>query len=529
MRSRLLNFRLWLEKNDLAPKGKLAFLSWYLLGLDVLLLAVEKIVGLFRPSYSEYLSGWLGFLSAVVVVLGCVLAARWISSRLLWRLRNRLIVTYIFIGVIPLILFALLTGLAFYLFAGQFAAYILSSRLESELRSLTTSNQMIADEISSDLQAGRAVNSLKDAGSFQRNFFTYAWLDGRLVLDSSASDNSVNGAALTFPAYAQSNFAQVVQDNDKFFLRSVAVSSAEGRKLTVVTNRPFDRSLLAQLGSDLGEITLFRSAKELVPLYNVGSIPQKRRAPDVTVSFGTYISAVNWLTGKTTNPVPVHGDTRFSTLYDHAFSSIGDLGPTIEFLLGDLLIALALFEAAAWYIGTRLTRSVTGAVAQLYGATTHVNRGDFSHRIPINSKDQIAALASSFNLMTESIEKLVLEQKEKQRLENEITIAQEVQSQLFPRRIAQLPSLEVHGFCRPARSVSGDYYDFLPLGSEKLILAVGDVSGKGISAALLMATIHSAVRAYSVEGIPALRQVQAVVSGPTLVKQYASLIPAPHA
>src|SRR5947207_5639457 len=101
--------------------------------------------------------------------------------------------------------------------------------------------------------------------------------------------------------------------------------------------------------------------------------------------------------------------------------------------------------------------------------------------------------------MTESIEKLILEQKEKQRLQNEITIAQEVQAQLFPRHITQLPTLEVHGFCRPARSVSGDYYDFVPLPPERLMLAVGDVSGKGISAALLMATIHSAVRAYTQE------------------------------
>ena len=147
---------------------------------------------------------------------------------------------------------------------------------------------------------------------------------------------------------------------------------------------------------------------------------------------------------------------------------------------------------------------------ELYLATTHVNRGDFSHRIPVTSTDQLAALANSFNSMTESIQKLIVEQKEKQRLENEITIAQEVQAQLFPRHITQLPSLEVHGFCRPARSVSGDYYDFLSLGPERLLLAVGDVSGKGISAALLMATIHSAVRAYSVEGVPALRQVQAV-------------------
>jgi sigma-B regulation protein RsbU (phosphoserine phosphatase) len=92
-----------------------------------------------------------------------------------------------------------------------------------------------------------------------------------------------------------------------------------------------------------------------------------------------------------------------------------------------------------------------------------------------------------------------------------------------------LPSLEVFGFCRPARSVSGDYYDFLTIGPEKLILAVGDVSGKGISAALLMATIHSAVRAYSIEGIPILRQAQAVAAGASLAEKYEPVTPGAEA
>jgi sigma-B regulation protein RsbU (phosphoserine phosphatase) len=109
--------------------------------------------------------------------------------------------------------------------------------------------------------------------------------------------------------------------------------------------------------------------------------------------------------------------------------------------------------------------------------------------------------------MTTSIENLVREQKEKQRLEGELAIAQEVQAQLYPKLITQLETLEVHGFCRPARTVSGDYYDFLALNSDRLMLAVGDISGKGISAALLMATIHSAVRAYSIEDVPALREL----------------------
>ena len=70
--------------------------------------------------------------------------------------------------------------------------------------------------------------------------------------------------------------------------------------------------------------------------------------------------------------------------------------------------------------------------------------------------------------------------------------------------MSDLESLEVHGVCRPARTVSGDYYDFLPYGLDRLGIAVGDISGKGISAALLMATIHSAVRAYEIGRMPAM-------------------------
>ena len=173
-------------------------------------------------------------------------------------------------------------------------------------------------------------------------------------------------------------------------------------------------------------------------------------------------------------------------------------------------IIFGIIELIALIISYHLTRTVTGAVAQLYEGTQLVNRGDFSHRIPVRSDDQVATLATSFNSMTASLEKLIEEQKQKQRLENELAIAQEVQAQLFPQDSVQLPSLEVHGFFRPARTVSGDYYDFLTLDSDRLILAVGDISGKGISAALLMATIHSAVRALSMQDVPVLREPAAV-------------------
>jgi sigma-B regulation protein RsbU (phosphoserine phosphatase) len=96
--------------------------------------------------------------------------------------------------------------------------------------------------------------------------------------------------------------------------------------------------------------------------------------------------------------------------------------------------------------------------------------------------------------MTDRIQDLIVEVKEKERLENELAIARDVQSQLFPKEVPHLKTLELWGGCQPARTVSGDYYDFVSLGSNRAALAIGDISGKGISAALLMAHIQSALR-----------------------------------
>jgi sigma-B regulation protein RsbU (phosphoserine phosphatase) len=114
----------------------------------------------------------------------------------------------------------------------------------------------------------------------------------------------------------------------------------------------------------------------------------------------------------------------------------------------------------------------------------------------------MAALEQSFNSVIDSLAKLIAAQKDKQRLESKLAIAYEVQDLLFPHKFTGLTSLEVYGVCHPARSVSGDYYDFIPLGTDRMVLAVGDISGKGISAALLMATLHAFVRAYSLVYCP---------------------------
>jgi len=105
-------------------------------------------------------------------------------------------------------------------------------------------------------------------------------------------------------------------------------------------------------------------------------------------------------------------------------------------------------------------------------------------------------------------------------LEGELEIAREVQSQLFPQSVPEVPGLELYGACKPARTVSGDYYDFLRLGENRIGLVVGDISGKGISAALLMASIQSALHAqFYDEHEPGLLSEEALKSSAGVVSR----------
>jgi len=522
------------------PSSRVALIAWYLLGLDLLLFLLQRVFGFFHLAYGDSLGGWVSFLSFLVIVLFSILAFRWIRAKALWRLRNRLIVTYVFIGFIPLVLLVALALGSFYLFAGQFATFIVTTGLNSELSSLSAANSTIARHLSSQIQREPAawvasLETLHQTDKHWANRQICVWLNQKIVLNSSPTEVE----APISPSYLKTPFRGVVRDHDKLFLRVLETVPLKEGNLTVISSEPVDQ-LLQTLAANLGEITLYEGLtlhkvdrsepgpargtqvlagdnKKVVLdtskaklTFNSGTIPPPTRALDRGVLFVTSVSVMDWDDGETANPIGITVQTRISKLYERLFSAQGDFAPTVEFFLLFAVIFFAIIELLAIWIGTQLTRTVTGAVAQLYEGTQHVNRGDFSHRIPVKSNDQVATLANSFNSMTASLEKLIEEQKDKQRLENELVIAQEVQAQLFPQESVQLATLEVHGFFRPARTVSGDYYDFLTLDSDRLILAVGDVSGKGISAALLMATIHAAVRALSLQDVPVLREPAAV-------------------
>ena len=548
-----------LERLGLWPHSRVAWGAWYTLGLALALFLLQKLVVAFKVSSGETLGGWVSFLSFISILFFAILAFRFLKAKILWRLRNRLIVTYIFIGVVPTLLLIGMTFVTLYLLAGQFANFVVISEIHLQMEHVESVNSAIANELVVRLGRGETptvalLESLRKTDVIWKHRDVCAWYGTKPL---PVCGDPKGGTPFSQPSFVKGTLNEIVRDGGNLFLRAATVLPVRGDQLTVVSSEALDEPLMQEIAKDLGEITLYSGGFQLQSgrsssegdnppassdtnkaaglqvsvrdnkggsdleaagapraMFTAGAVPNAANMLDHPITFGTPLPVLDWKSGTREQDSPgVRVQTRPSVLYNRLFAALGNFAKGVEAILLIIAIVLAIIELLALVIGTSLTRSITGAVAQLYKATQHIDRGDFSHRIPVKSTDQLAQLALSFNTMTASIEKLIIEQKEKQRMENELVIAQEVQAQLFPREIAQLNSLEVHGFCRPARTVSGDYYDFLTLSAEKMILAAGDVSGKGISAALLMATIHSAVRAYSIEGIPILRAPVAVGAG----------------
>ena len=157
--------------------------------------------------------------------------------------------------------------------------------------------------------------------------------------------------------------------------------------------------------------------------------------------------------------------------------------------LGLGVIALAVIGIVP--ISHRMTqhlRTLTGGVRQLAG-------GDFSTRVPVRSADEFGTLAASFNQMAADLERhqaLVIEQE---RLRGELALSRQIQTDMLPRGPLLNTIAEVAGVSVPAREVGGDFFNYFDLSDGRLALLVGDVSGKGVSAALLMANAQATLRA----------------------------------
>ncbi len=486
------------------PTTRLGWFTLYMGGTGLLLVLLEVLLlRLGAAGAADTLDPWVRFLAFVFFIFFVFLTLRWFRNYAMWWLRNRLIVTYLFIGGVPIILLLLMVFLSAYFLASQFAAFLTVSGLQPPLQRLLAANAAITSQIQD-----QPLDHLT-AGKFK---YDDPGMPGLKVTIMPESER---------PSWLKDGFHGVVRDDANLYLRAVKFAGSGNKKFSVVAGVPLDKHYLGEMAADLGSVTVYENRGNAsfdsdaengivvpggkVPSISTGTLPPAGQWWDYGLGYYALIQATDWKTGETRNADFLVGTVRLSTLYSRLPISVSRQTALVGVGLAVLAVLFGLIVLIALFIGFRLTRTITLSVANMYEGTQHINRGDFRHRIPVRQRDQLGELQVAFNSMTESVEKLIAEQKEKERLQSELAIAQEVQAQLFPTALSSTETLELFGICRPARIVSGDYYDFLSYGQEQIGVAVGDISGKGISAALLMASIHSAVRAYEHEQLVAVK------------------------
>ena len=454
------------------------------------------------------------FLAIVFGIWMCVRWLRFLTRKAIWRLRNRLLVTYLFIAVVPLSLIATLAALGVYAAASQLAVHLMGSELDRRIDMLTATAERLA--ILKPDQRRYAVEHMLDMMYKER----FQGLQV-IVREGGTVVKYPEDESITPPPAGWKDVAGVLDHNGKFY--GWAHRLTDSGDITVCA--PFSRQYLASLLPDLGIADIFlvpdgdsptpsrndRRAFRLLGTFQgkdpgggekFGELKPAAYRFDLPVDWFSFVPLYRWEqpgAGTATSAgerALLQVRSRPSMIFDVLFSrqSSDELRAILPSILLGIALLFLLVELVALVIGVSMTRTITNAVHKLYEGTQRVMQGDFTHRIEVRGKDQLADLGFSFNRMTENVEQLLAISKEKERLQAELEIAREVQNQLYPKGWPDVPRLKVRALCQPARMVSGDYYDYDMLGDSLLAIALGDVAGKGISAALLMATLQSSVR-----------------------------------
>ncbi|MES0488777.1 MAG: SpoIIE family protein phosphatase [Leptospirales bacterium] len=169
---------------------------------------------------------------------------------------------------------------------------------------------------------------------------------------------------------------------------------------------------------------------------------------------------------------------------------------TIRRNVQGLIIASVLFWIVGG-LGTYLLSSfIVKPLASLLIGAKKVGEGDLDYKVPVTSEDELGMLAKQFNSMTDGL-KVAQQAKEEQLVfDEQIRQAKEIQEGMNPLHLFDNDFFQVKGFTRAAKGVGGDYFDFQELPDGRLALLISDVSGKSISASLVMVLIKTVVATY---------------------------------
>ena len=480
---------------------------------------------------------------------GLTRLAVWAKRRLLWRVRRKLILSYVFVGVVPALLV-----IVFFLLAGLILAFNVSSYLvQSRVKNLSDQARFLAQTV--QLEAQRAssrealTETLERRQSSTESRYPFSSLaivpvSNLICKVEPAQAVRVKGALpLPLPLTAGpwqhlaaptslpkwigcDGFSGLVaytaapklstngeSRQTRLALRAVALPEVPNPTWAVILDMPLsttiEQRIQQETGIRMGEISATLAGGIPPP----PGRPIEDRPSDMDEGFAVslqqarwvvFLDHMDWETGEPES-ASVRILIRTFEIYDR-ISVVSPLrvangeltfGRLLLWVLGVVGILFLIIQGVALAIGFVLARQITGAVHDLFTGTQHVRGGNFGHQIPVRARDQLGELAESFNLMTGEVTTLLGEMAEKGRLEQEMFAAREIQQKLLPQGQLKVTGLALTAFCEPAREVAGDYYDFLPITDSILGLLIADVAGKGLAAGLYMAQLKVIVQSLS--------------------------------
>jgi sigma-B regulation protein RsbU (phosphoserine phosphatase) len=445
------------------------------------------------------------------------------KRRLLWRVRRKLILSYIFIGVVPALLIIAFFTLGAFVISTNVSAYLFRDGYDDLVGYTSLAANAAASEVGRHPTAAAetVARVQRNASSASRQ---YRRLSIVFVPNAAGAPPLVRAGEWTHVAVPDTIPAWLTATPDAFVgtiapaaadrggdvkliaRAAVPVQQSTRRLGYVIVDLPIDGQIFDTLyestGVKAGQVSLRSDSSTPLPT------PVVRTSDGGGQSFSLFGRGVTMLDSRSWDSGAVDRATisnsyKMRELYDKLSNAqsaqVGtmSLGEAILYLLVVVAFLFLIIEFVALVMGLALARSITRSIHELFMGTERVRHGDFTHRIDMVSNDQLGELAGSFNQMIGSIENLLQTAAEKKRLEEELRIARQIQMSLLPRGPLDVPGLAVTALCVPAREVGGDYYDFFRLPGGLLGVLIADVSGKGTSAALYMAELKGLVLSLS--------------------------------
>jgi serine phosphatase RsbU (regulator of sigma subunit) len=463
-------------------------------GVITRLLRPLHIPGLGILSFITFLASL--FLIALTLY-GFAVFVRWTLRKLFWRVGRRLFLSYVLIGVLPFFLFAILLVTVGYLICGVMTHAALRGERQASLGQLETAafEYSFTGKRPAGVTKGLEIYDTTDASGAKlppwlksTTFSGMVWRDGQglLVASHQSAREGAEPRTIVFAEPLDSEWTEQLQDKSGMTVRMTVEGAARSRKHGVHVNRRGGSSFDID-DDDSGGL------KEL--LFN--SVGRKVIWPDVT-------PLTDWNSGAT-----IDGQHELFTLIVNPFPNIfhfyfgAQADDYVRGLLQFIAVVVCLmliFYALAVLFAAVLIFSITRAVNRIEKGTKAVERGDFTYRIAMKPHNQLGEMANSFDRMTESIATLLVNVAENERLQSEIEIAASIQRNLLPKEGPQFRGVSFSAHFEPTASIGGDYYDVFNIDKTRLAVAIGDVSGHGLSTGLVMAMVKAAITTLVEEG-----------------------------